>query len=59
MTATFAVNFCDNEGYVIDNGVFVFCNDDIILKFVNSDELKAFGERCIKMSEEIYETYKY
>ena len=59
MKATFTVNLYDSDGDMIDKGVYIHLNDDIILKLMNSDELKALGENFIKMSEEIYENYKY
>lgn len=51
----------DDEGDVIENGIFLLepDNHNFILRFVNSDELHAFGEHCIAMSKEIYENYKY
>lgn len=59
MNATFGVDFRDREGDVIEKGIFLFLGEDSehLLRFVNSDELIAFGEKCVKMGKEAYETY--
>lgn len=59
MNATYSVNLYDKDGDLIDKNILIHLNDDVIIKIMNSDELKALGERFIKISEEIYENYKY